>query len=192
MSSFYSESELDSLGLAEYGNDVKISTKVSLYDPEKISVGDNVRIDDFCLLSGDISIGSHVHIAPYCGLWGTHGITMGDFSGLSSRVSIYSSSADLTGGSLTNPTVPERYRPNHITGPVTLGEHAVIGASSVILPDTTIETGAAVGALSLVRDREIPAWEVHLGTPTECVRQREKEEILQLEAEFLAEYRETT
>lgn len=188
MSSFYSESELESLGLDDYGDNVKISKKASLYSPETITIGDNIRIDDFCLLSGDITLGSHIHLAPFCGLWGQHGIRIGDFSGLSSRVSIYSSRADFSGGSLTNPTVPDSYRPGNITGEVNLGEHVVVGASSVILPDATIETGAVVGALSLVRDGTIPAWEIHFGTPTRCIQERDREAIRELEAAFLDEY----
>ncbi len=31
-----------------------------------ISIGDNVRIDDFCILSGKIELGSNIHISAYC------------------------------------------------------------------------------------------------------------------------------
>jgi len=81
--SFYSEEELITIGLKSYGQMVKISRYARIYSPEKISVGDNVRIDDFCILSGDITIGSNIHISAYVALYGTKGIIMEDYSGIS-------------------------------------------------------------------------------------------------------------
>jgi len=46
--SFYSQSELKSLGLKAYGRNVLISKKASFYNPSQISLGHHVRIDDFC------------------------------------------------------------------------------------------------------------------------------------------------
>ena len=43
-----------------------ISKKVSIYSPQKISIGNNVRIDDFCILSGNITLGNYCRIAA-CG-----------------------------------------------------------------------------------------------------------------------------
>ncbi|MBT3210423.1 MAG: acyltransferase, partial [Planctomycetaceae bacterium] len=66
--SFYSMEELQTLGLASFGKDVKISRKASIYNPGQISIGNHVRIDDFCVLSageGGIEIGDYVHIAVY-------------------------------------------------------------------------------------------------------------------------------
>ena len=47
MNSFYSKEELKELGLKKYGTNVLISRKASLYDVINITLGDNVRIDDF-------------------------------------------------------------------------------------------------------------------------------------------------
>ena len=95
MTSFYSEDELKRIGLKSYGCEVKISRNACLYGVEKISIGSNVRIDDFCILSGSISIGNNVHIAAFSALYGGNdGIIIGDFANLSSRVSVYSVSDD--------------------------------------------------------------------------------------------------
>ena len=69
MSSFYTVEELSSLGLKSYGHNVLISRKCSIYGAVNITIGDNVRIDDFCILSGNITIGSNVHISAYVSLW---------------------------------------------------------------------------------------------------------------------------
>ncbi len=68
--SYYSNDELKKIGFKSIGKNIKISTKASIYEPENIEIGDRSRIDDFCLLSGKISIGKFVHLAPYCNLAG--------------------------------------------------------------------------------------------------------------------------
>ena len=93
MSSFYTEEELQDVGFKKYGKNVLISKKSSIYSPDKISLGNNVRIDDFCCLVGGesgIEIGSNVHIAFHCIIVGNGGVKINDFAGLSSRCCIYS------------------------------------------------------------------------------------------------------
>ena len=68
---FYTQSELKQMGFKNLGENVLISTRVSLYRINLISVGDNSRIDDFCVLSGDIDIGKNVHITTHCAITST-------------------------------------------------------------------------------------------------------------------------
>lgn len=71
--SFYSTDELRKLGFYSVGSNVRISRKASFYGIERISIGSNVRIDDFCVLSaglGGITIGNYIHIAVYSSLIG--------------------------------------------------------------------------------------------------------------------------
>ena len=56
MNSFYTVEELGKIGFKKLGKNVLISKKSSIYTPENISIGDNVRIDDFTILSGTIEI----------------------------------------------------------------------------------------------------------------------------------------
>ena len=87
MTSFYTKEELLTLGFNHVGENVLISRKTSIYGPNRMSFGNNVRIDDFCILSGEITLGSNIHIGAYCGLYGANGIVMEDYTGLSPRVS---------------------------------------------------------------------------------------------------------
>lgn len=184
--SFLSDTEISGLGFESTGRNVKISNKASIYGAEKILLGDNVRIDDFCVLSagtGGIYIGSFIHIAAYSSLIGRERIQLMDFSGLSSRVSVYSSSDDYTGNWMTNPTVPEDFtRVKH--KPVIIGRHAIIGVGSVILPGAILEVGVAVGALSLVRGR-CHEFGLYSGIPAKRVSER-KRNLLELEKKLLA------
>ena len=64
--SFYSEKELQQMNFKYIGKNVLVSRKASIYGIENISIDDNSRIDDFCILSGNITIGKNVHIAAAC------------------------------------------------------------------------------------------------------------------------------
>jgi galactoside O-acetyltransferase len=183
----YSEEELIEFGFKSIGRNVQISRKASIYNPGAISLGHHVRIDDFCILSGGkgIKLGSFIHIGSYSALFGGAKITMKDFSGLSARVTIYSESDDYSGCSLTNPTIPSEFKPKLKRGKVSLGRHVIVGANSTILPGTTLEDGAAVGAYTLV-DKDCQGWFIYVGCPARKGRARKKN-LLVLEATFLKE-----
>lgn len=179
---FYSENELAEIGFAKYGVNVLISNKVSIYNPHKISIGSNVRIDDFCVLSageGGIEIGDYIHIAVFCSLIGAGKISLADFSGLSSRVSIYSSNDDYSGDHLTNPTVPCQYTGVEYAD-VSIGRHTIIGSGSVILPGVILEEGVAIAALSLV-SKSCSAFGIYSGNRRIAERKRR---LLDLETQL--------
>ena len=75
--SFYTNDELLDLGFQCVGSHVLISRKASLYGTKGMQIGDNVRIDDFCILSGEITLGSNIHIGAYSALYGSMGIELG-------------------------------------------------------------------------------------------------------------------
>tara|TARA_R110000772_G_scaffold107988_8_gene210753 strand:- start:19802 stop:20338 length:537 start_codon:yes stop_codon:yes gene_type:complete len=175
------------MGFGAVGENVLISDRASFYNCEKIFIGNNVRIDDFCVLAagvGGISIGSYVHIAVGSTLIGGGKITMSDFSGISSRVSIFSSNDDYSGATMTNPMVPSKFT-GVVHADVFLGRHAAVGCGTVILPGVTLEDGVSVGALSVIR-RDCEAFGIYLGNPARRVSER-KRDILELEKKFLAE-----
>jgi galactoside O-acetyltransferase len=183
MNSFYTTTELESLGLKKYGTNVLISKKTSIYGASNISIGDNVRIDDFCILSGNISIGNYVHIAAYCALFGSEaGIILEDFSGLSSRITIYAASDDYSGEFLTNPTVGDKYK-NVINKQVKVGRHVIVGTNSTILPGVSVNEGASIGACSLVTNDCIE-WGIYFGIPAKRIKERSRK-LLELEKNFL-------
>lgn len=176
MSSFYSEEELDDIGLKSFGKNVLISRKASIYKPEEIEIGDNVRIDDFCFLLGKIKLGNHIHIAPYSNLvGGTEGIVMEDFSGVSSRVSIYAVTDDYSGKAMTNPTVPSEFT-NVLAKRVNIGKHVIIGATSIVLPGITLAEGSSFGAFSFINKDSEP-WSMNRGIPCKKVGEREKKPL---------------
>lgn len=155
------------------GKNVTISPKASIYRPEMIEIGDNVRIDDFCIISagdGGIKIGNFVHIACYVSMIGAGRIELEDFAQVGSKSIIMSSSDDFSGGYLVGPCVPEEYR-NVNNSPVTLKMGAVLGAMVIVLPGVTIGYNTAVGAMSLVR-HDLEENKLYCGNPLRLLKDR--------------------
>lgn len=183
---FLTRHSLEARGFSTVGNNVQISERASIYGASRISLGSNVRVDDFCILSageGGISIGNNVHIGAAATLIGRGAIELADFCNLSGRVSIYSSSDDYSGQTMTSPMVPEQYKKVD-TRSVSLGRHVIVGCGSVLLPGTTLAEGCAVGALSVVSG-EWPEFTILAGSPARTRGERSKA-LLQLEEEFQA------
>jgi acetyltransferase-like isoleucine patch superfamily enzyme len=181
--SYYTDDQLDKIGFKYLGNNVRISDKASIYDAGMIEIGDNSRIDDFCVVSGKVKLGCFVHVAPFSLLaGGSEGIHMDDFSGLAYNVQVFSQSDDYSGRSLTNPTVPVRFK-EETKRSVYLGRHVIVGAGSIVFPGVTIAEGCSVGALTLVNKSTQP-WGVYLGNPARRVKERLKD-LLNLEQQLL-------
>jgi len=152
-----------------------------------MSIGNHVRIDDFCILSGTIILHDHIHIAAGAYLFaGDAGIEMHDFSGLSSRCSVYAVSDDYSGDYLTNPMVPLKYR-RILEGRVELGKHALVGTASTILPGVSIGEGTSVGAMSLV-SKTLEPFSIYVGIPARKIKERSRK-LFELEQQLRREER---
>lgn len=181
MSNFYSYEELKEMGIKEIGKNVRISKKASLYSPEKMSFKDNVRIDDFCILSGDIKIGSYVHISAYSALYGSYGIEIGDFCGCSPRSMLLSGSDDFSGEHMISPMVPEKY--TDVCGKkIKLNNYCQVGANSIVMPGVEFKEGAVSGCFSLIKV-DLESWTINAGIPAKRIKERKKN-ILKLVEEF--------
>jgi acetyltransferase-like isoleucine patch superfamily enzyme len=179
MDSFYKEKELKSLGFKSLGTNVKLSKKAVVYNADQIEIGNNVRIDDFCILSGQIKFGDFIHIAVCTRLSGSvGGLIINDFAGVSYNCTIIANTDDYSGEYMTNPMIPMKYRKISPRS-VVLEKHALIGSHCVVMPGVTIGEGATIGAMSLVLKDIIP-WSVSVGIPAKKIKNRKKN-LLELE-----------
>lgn len=181
---FLTEVQLQEVGFKNLGKNVKISDRASFYNPGNISIGDNSRIDDYCVLSAgrEIIIGRNVHISVYTSIIGKGKVLIEDFSALSGRVSIYSSNDDYSGEYMTNPTVDSKFT-NVEHKDVYIGKHVIIGSGAIILPGVILEEGACIGALSLVK-ADCKSFCVYGGVPAKFIKKRSKK-LLKKEGELL-------
>lgn len=182
---YYADQELLQLGIKKLGANVKISDKASIYNCDKIEIGDNSRIDDFCVLSGKITIGRNVHITPQCLVaGGEKGIIFEDFTTLSYQVKVFTQSDDYSGHTMANSTIPEKYK-NEYKKEVLIKKHSIVGAGSTIMPGIVLEEGTSVGAMSLLLSNTEP-WSIYAGVPAKKIKERSKE-IYKLEKDYLGD-----
>lgn len=172
MNSFFTQEELKNIGFKNFGNNVLISRLAQFYSPENIEIGNNVRIDDFCILSGKIKLKNNIHISAYCAMYGKFGIEMNDYSGLSPRCTLFSASDDFGGDFLISPMAPSNLT-NVQGGKIIIQQYVQIGAGSVLMPNITIKEGVAVGAMSFVK-KSLPAWKIYAGNPIKLIKERKK------------------
>ncbi len=182
---FFTDDEVRALGLASVGRDVRISRHAVILRPSAVSIGRHSRIDAFCLLSpGEaLVIGRNVHFSAYVAVLGRGRVEVHDFATISVRTSIFSSNDDYTGEYMTNPTVPDAYRGAE-NAPVIIEEHAILGASTVVLPGVRIGRSSAIGAGSLVKS-DVPASSLCAGVPARVIGRR-TDGHLRLAEELLA------
>jgi len=186
-SRYLTEVELKDFGFKSIGRNVRISTDARIYGPENISIGNDVRIDDFTTLAavnGSITIGNYVFIARNSHLSGTLGIEMHDFSSMAANTVIYSASDDYSGEYLTAQAIPKEYT-TQIGGPVIIGKHVIIGSTCTIIGPSRIGEGCSIGAMTLVQ-KDLQSWGIYMGIPAKRFKERNKG-LLTLEERFLQE-----
>lgn len=174
---------LEAMGFARLGLNVKISNKASIYEPEKMEIGDNSRIDDFCVVSGRILMGRNVYIGPLCLVAGGEpGITFEDFTTLAYHAQVFSQSDDYSGATMANPTVPSVYK-SEIKEAVHLRRHSIVGAGGIVGPGVTLAEGTSVGTGGVVL-RSTEPWSIYAGIPAVKLKDRRRD-LLTLEQDYL-------
>lgn len=178
-----SKDELHKMQFKSLGKNVLISDKAAIYNPDLITIDNNSRIDDFCVISGKVTIGKNVHIAVFNNVAGGElGITMEDFSGLAYGCHVFTQSDDYNGNTLTNPTVPDEFK-TEIKKPIRIGKHCIVGTSSIIFPGVDMGDGCSLGAMSMLT-KSTPPWGVYFGVPAKKIKERKKL-LLDLETQYL-------
>jgi acetyltransferase-like isoleucine patch superfamily enzyme len=175
----------DIKNLKYIGRNVIIGKTVRIRYPELVSIGDNCIIDDFTYISTELNLIGYNHISAGCKIIGGKNsiVNLDMFSTLSPNVTIAAGSDDYEGG-IATPLVPLEFKGKVEYGTVTIGRHAILGSSSVILPNVSIGDGVAIGALSLVK-RNLEPWYLYAGIPVRRLKKRNKDQILNLEYRFL-------
>lgn len=182
---FLSEDALRAMGFAALGRNVLISDKAAIYNADRIRIGNNSRIDDFCVVSGRVEIGRNSHFSPFCLVnGGTAGIFVGDFVGLSYGTKVFAHTDDYSGAALIGPTVPKAYT-NVRAEPVHICDHVVSGAGSIIGAGVTVAEGTALGAATLILKSTEP-WSIYVGSPARRLRERSRD-MLACAAAYLAD-----
>jgi acetyltransferase-like isoleucine patch superfamily enzyme len=141
MNDTYSKRELIALGFSSVGNNVSVSNDVRFFAIEG-SLGDNVRIDAYAILTGKLELHANVHVSPFCFLSATGGsITMQENSGIGSHVAVLTKSDDYTTDSTSS---------GKVSGDIVIGTNSIIGAGCKILPGSKVGNDCSVGSNAVI------------------------------------------
>jgi acetyltransferase-like isoleucine patch superfamily enzyme len=178
--------------LGSCGRNVVFGQNVTLRHPHKIHIGDNVVIDDNCLIDAKgesnrgIRIGSGVFIGRNSILSCKNGdIELGDGANIGFNCEVFSASRVRIGArtllaaytyviggghEFSDPSVPVLEQGRTSAG-VNIGEGAWLGAGAKVLDGVTIGDLAVIGAGAVVT-RDVPAQVVAVGIPAKVVSNR--------------------
>lgn len=175
------------------GKGLILGRNVVIRHPEKISIGDNVTIDDNCVIDGrgagteGIVIEDSVIINRNCMILAKAGpVFIGRRTSLGSNSSIVSmdgvvlGEAVLTAGNCAisagsyrfdDPAIPIMDQQVFSNGPVSIGAKSWLGTGVVVLDGVKVGEAAVIGASSLV-NRDIPDYATAFGVPAKVQRIR--------------------
>jgi acetyltransferase-like isoleucine patch superfamily enzyme len=184
--------------LGAVGKNVTFGTHVVMRHPNKIFIGDNVVIDDNCLLdakgdnnngitigsgvfigrnsvlhckNGDIIVHDNVNIGFNCDIASSNHIEIGEKVLVAAYVYIVGGGHDY---SRVDVPVMEQKR---IARPIHIEARSWIGAGVTVLDGVTIGEGAIVGTGAVVTG-DLPPNSMAVGMPARVVRQRELSDAL--------------
>jgi acetyltransferase-like isoleucine patch superfamily enzyme/uncharacterized membrane protein YbhN (UPF0104 family) len=186
-------SRLYPLLLGACGRNVFFGTDVTLRHPHKIHIGDDVAIDDGCVLDakgtsnagirigrgvfigrhtsvhtkdGDVVLEDGVNISSFCSVFSASRVTVG-------RDTLIAGYSYVIGGGhefgRTDVAIIDQPRPSR---GISIGPNCWIGAGVAILDGVTIGQGAIVGANSVVT-RDLADFAVAAGSPATVIRYRQ-------------------
>lgn len=139
---------------------------------DRITIGDNSRIDGFVKLDGGegLEIGRYVHIASFAHIGVGGGKTIiEDYACVSSGGKIVSGSNKVDAPSCSVVAPPEM---QHVERSTTrLCRYSIVFSNAVVLPGVTLHEGAALAA-GAVATKDIPPWEVWGGVPARFISKR--------------------
>jgi galactoside O-acetyltransferase len=168
--------------LKKCGENAIIGKTVRIRRPEMVSIGDNVIIDDFTSISGEVEIGDYCHIAPSVTLAASQSkITLKEFVGLSAGVKIYAASSDYFGCSLDMPTIPKEFSYGAIFSPVVLERFCLLAANTIVLPGCHIPEGISCSSGMTLRKGDFRPWRLLLENGKSIARPGKAKMLRQVE-----------
>jgi len=166
-SELLTKNELSKINFKKIGSNIKISKNVTIIGAKNISIGSNVRIDDYTIISaleGKLNIGSNVHIGgqSYFGCGGE--VQIGNNIHISQGVKVYSKVDNY---------LEYDDEPSVILKKVLIKDKVIIGSGTVIVGNVTINEGTTIGALSFVK-KNLNSWSIYGGNPLSFIKARKK------------------
>ena len=178
--------------LGSVGRNVVFGANVTLRHPHKIFIGDNVVIDDNCLLdakgdtnsgitvgsgvfigrntilhckNGDIAIGDQANIGFNCDIASSNRVTIGEKVLMAAYSYVVGGGHDYT---RTDTAIMDQQR---TARGISIGGRCWIGAHAVVMDGVTVGEETIIGTGAVVND-DLPARTIAVGMPARVIRQR--------------------
>lgn len=156
------------------GNDVRIYPMAKIAFPHVVDLGDHCRIRDFAFIfAGEgVKIGQYTDIQPHVVIWGGGETIIGD------RVSVGPGTVFLSAvyshaDGLKMVDGLEEGSTKALYGKLTIENDVYIGANCTLMPEITIGEGAVIGASSFV-NKNVEPWAIYAGSPAKKIGERKK------------------
>jgi acetyltransferase-like isoleucine patch superfamily enzyme len=119
----------------------QIDPSVRIFGGGQLHMADKIRIDAFVVIiaNADLWIGPDVHISSHCSIRSHAGIRIGANTSVSAGCHLFGAS-DMPDGTVKS-------------GEIIIGENCLIGAGSVVLPNTEICDNVTIGANSVAKGK---------------------------------------
>jgi acetyltransferase-like isoleucine patch superfamily enzyme len=175
------------------GRGLVLGRSVTIRHPRGISLGDDVTIDDYCLIdargagragvhlgdevivnrncmlqakAGPIQIGRRTSVGSNSVIVSTAGVELGEAVLIAGNC--YISAGAYRIDDLSRPVMDQEV---YSRGPIRIGEGVWIGTGAIILDSITVGKGAVIGAGAVV-NRDVPEAAVVAGVPAKLIRYR--------------------
>lgn len=160
------------------GTNVYIGFNTIFTNPSEVVLGDNVRIDPFCLITTQLEVGNYVQICSHAVLGGgsQQKITMGSWSFIGYGSQLFTASEDYSG---RYGPVNEFWGSNKIfRGDIKFNDHSGVASQVIVMPGVELPTGTLIGAQSFVYRSPTHEWSVYLGNPLSRHKTRQRDNCL--------------
>jgi len=151
------------------GNNVIFEKGALVFNPDHISIGDNVYVGHYTILKGyhlnEMNIGDDTWIGQGCFFHSAAGIVIGRAVGIGPNVQILTSYHRDRGGS--GPVILNELQMEKVI----IEDGCDIGIGSIILPGVRIGEGSIIGAGSVVT-KDVEPFTVVAGNPARLLRAR--------------------
>ncbi len=160
--------------LRSCGHDVRIYPMAKIAFPHVVDLSDHCRIRDFSFIFAGkgVKIGQYSDIQPHVVIWGGGETIIGDRVSvgpgtvLLSAVYSHAEGLKMVDG-LSDGSTQALY------GKLTIEDDVYIGANCTLMPNITIGEGAVIGASSFV-NKDAEPWGIYAGSPAKKIGERKK------------------
>lgn len=160
--------------LRSCGKDVRIYPMAKIAFPHVVDLGDHCRIRDFVFIfAGEgVKIGQYSDIQPQVVIWGGgetivgNRVSVGPGTVFLSAVYSHAEGMKMVDGMSDGES-------NALYGKLVIEDDVYIGANCTLMPEITIGEGAIIGASSFV-NKDVEPWGIYAGSPAKKIGEREK------------------